>query len=64
MAVTDAVADDKVIGISAAGIAIALFRLGDSFHALQVLCSHGRARLSDGYVFSDNQDSFARQSGW
>ncbi len=50
MAVTDAVADDEVIGISAAGIAIALFRLGDSFHALQDLCSHGRARLSDGYV--------------
>ncbi len=50
VAATDAVADDEVIGISAAGVAIALFRLGDSFHALQDLCSHGRARLSDGYV--------------
>jgi len=47
---TDAVADDEVIGVSAAGVAIALFRLGDSFHALHDLCSHGRARLSDGFV--------------
>ena len=47
---TDAVADEEVIGVSAGGIAIALFRLGDHFHALRDLCSHGRARLSDGYV--------------
>jgi anthranilate 1,2-dioxygenase ferredoxin subunit len=50
VAATDAVADEEVIGVSAAGVAIALFRLGDGFHALHDLCSHGRARLSDGYI--------------
>ena len=50
VAPTDAVADEEVIGVSVAGVAVALFRLGDEFHALHDLCTHGRARLSDGYV--------------
>jgi len=29
---------------------IAMFRQGESLHALHDLCTHGNARLSDGYV--------------
>ena len=36
--------------VVAGGIAIAVFRLGDALFALRDLCSHGPARLSDGYV--------------
>ena len=50
VAARDALADEEVIGVSAAGVPIALFRLGDSYHALHDLCTHGQARLSDGYV--------------
>jgi anthranilate 1,2-dioxygenase ferredoxin subunit len=50
VAAIDAVADEEVIGVSAGSVAIALFRLGDHFHALRDLCTHGKARLSDGYV--------------
>jgi nitrite reductase/ring-hydroxylating ferredoxin subunit len=46
----DAIADEDVIGVSAGGVAIALFRLGDDVYALRDLCTHGKARLSDGYV--------------
>jgi anthranilate 1,2-dioxygenase ferredoxin subunit len=50
VAASDAVADEAVIGVSAGGVAIALFRLGDDVYALRDLCTHGKARLSDGYV--------------
>lgn len=46
--------DDFVDGEPAAIIAgerqVAVFRLGDEVFALNDLCSHGHARLSDGYV--------------
>ncbi len=46
----DAVEDDAVIGVSIEGKPIAIFRLDGQYHALKDLCSHGAARLSDGYV--------------
>ena len=33
-----------------AGVDVAVFRLGDELHALHDQCTHGNARLSDGYV--------------
>ncbi|WP_284946086.1 anthranilate 1,2-dioxygenase ferredoxin subunit AndAb [Acidisoma cladoniae] len=50
VAAQDALDDEEVIGVSAGGVPIALFRLGDGYHALHNLCTHGQARLSDGYV--------------
>lgn len=50
VAATDDVVEDEVLGVSAAGKAIALFRLGGDIFALHDLCSHGQARLSDGFV--------------
>lgn len=43
-------AEDLGHPVVAAGIAIAVFRIGDDLFALRDLCSHGAARLSDGYV--------------
>lgn len=48
------VADDFPDGVSwpvvAGGVEIAVFRIGDELFGLRDLCSHGAARLSDGYV--------------
>ncbi len=46
----DSVAEDEVLGVTLAGVPVALFRLGEEVHALHDLCSHGAARLSDGFV--------------
>ncbi|WDD93006.1 non-heme iron oxygenase ferredoxin subunit [Burkholderia sp. FERM BP-3421] len=35
------------------GRPVAVFRLGDALHALHDLCTHGHARLSDGFVEGD-----------
>ena len=42
--------DGAVWPVIAGGMAIAVFRQGDSLHALHDLCTHGNARLSDGYI--------------
>ncbi len=49
-AAADAVVEDAVLGVTIAGRAVALFRIGAEVFALHDECSHGRARLSDGYV--------------
>jgi nitrite reductase/ring-hydroxylating ferredoxin subunit len=46
----DAVTDDGVLAVSVGGAQLALFRIGNEVFALLDLCSHGQARLSDGYV--------------
>lgn len=46
----DALQDDGVVAGVAGGIQVAVFRVGNSLHALHDLCSHGQARLSDGFV--------------
>lgn len=50
VAPADAVGNDDVIAASANGRPIALFQCDGQFFALHDLCSHGQARLSDGYV--------------
>lgn len=46
----DAVAEEAAVGVSVAGIPVALFRLEGEVFALHDLCTHGHARLSEGYV--------------
>jgi nitrite reductase/ring-hydroxylating ferredoxin subunit len=47
-------ADGQVIGVFAGGKPVALFRLDGDYFALHDLCSHGQARLSEGYVEDGN----------
>jgi anthranilate 1,2-dioxygenase ferredoxin component len=42
--------DGSVWPVVAGGLAIAVFRQGEALHALHDLCTHGNAKLSDGYV--------------
>lgn len=44
------VAEGEVIGVSAGGKPVALFRDDGSYHALYDLCTHGDTPLSDGWV--------------
>lgn len=50
VAATEDIGDEEVIGVVASGVPVAVFRLGEELHALHDECSHGAARLSDGYV--------------
>ena len=50
VAADDAVAEDAVLGVTAGDMPVALFRVDGEVFALHDLCSHGFARLSDGYV--------------
>ena len=45
----DVVADEP-LGVMAGDLPIALFRIEERIFALHDLCSHGAARLSDGFV--------------
>jgi nitrite reductase/ring-hydroxylating ferredoxin subunit len=53
VAAADAVVEGKALGAQADGKPVALFRLGADIFALHDLCTHGRARLSDGFVEGD-----------
>jgi CDP-4-dehydro-6-deoxyglucose reductase len=46
----DDFSDGKVSPVVAGGQAVAVFRLGDELFALKDLCTHGNAKLSDGYI--------------
>ncbi|MFP3605871.1 anthranilate 1,2-dioxygenase ferredoxin subunit AndAb [Paraburkholderia sp. SIMBA_053] len=46
----DDFAEGEPAAIVAGNRQVAIFRLGDDVFALNDLCSHGHARLSDGYV--------------
>jgi nitrite reductase/ring-hydroxylating ferredoxin subunit len=46
--------EHEVAGVFAGGKPVALFRLADGFFALHDLCSHGQARLSEGFVEDGN----------
>jgi nitrite reductase/ring-hydroxylating ferredoxin subunit len=50
VAEADAVAEEEALAVSLEGRPIALFRQGEELFALHDLCSHGNARLSDGFV--------------
>ena len=55
--------------VRVAGQEVAVFRLGEELHALADRCTHGMARLSDGYVEDDcvecplHQGTFDIRSG-
>jgi nitrite reductase/ring-hydroxylating ferredoxin subunit len=42
--------DDEPIGVVVEGIQVAVFRDADRIFALSDICTHGAARLSEGYV--------------
>ncbi len=44
------VAEGECLGVRVAGTPIVLVRDGGEIHALHDLCTHGAARLSDGFV--------------
>lgn len=46
----DSFQDGEVVAAIAGGHKVAVFRLGEDIFALKDLCSHGNARLSDGYI--------------
>lgn len=44
------VIEGEPLAVQVKGVPIALFRIGEGVFALHDLCSHGAARLSDGFV--------------
>ncbi len=49
-AAADEVWDGAGLDVRPAGREIALFRVGEVVYALDALCTHGQARLCDGFV--------------
>lgn len=49
----DEVPDGEMLAVSAAGLPIVLINRGGRLAALHDLCSHGQARLSDGFIDGD-----------
>jgi naphthalene 1,2-dioxygenase ferredoxin component len=47
---TDDLPSDDVIGLSVAGRDIAVYTVGDEVYATDNLCTHGNARLCDGFL--------------
>lgn len=50
VAATDDVPEDDVIGVQAAGKDLALYSVEGEFYATDNICTHGHARLCDGYL--------------
>lgn len=50
VAARDAVPADDVIGVEAAGRDIALYDVEGELYATDNLCTHGRARMCDGFL--------------
>ena len=47
---TDELPDDDVIGVGVSGRDIALYTVGDEVYATDNICTHGQARLCDGFL--------------
>ncbi|RQU79344.1 non-heme iron oxygenase ferredoxin subunit [Burkholderia cenocepacia] len=47
---TDAVPQDDVIGVSVEGRQLAVAKVGDTVYAVDNICTHGNARLCDGFL--------------
>lgn len=47
---TEDLPTDDVIGIDVAGRDIALYTIGDAVYATDNICTHGQARLCDGFL--------------
>lgn len=50
VAALDAVPEGDVIGIEAGGRSLALYRVGGDLFATDNICTHGHARLCDGFL--------------
>ena len=50
VAATDDVPEDDVIGVQAAGKDLALYSVEGAFYATDNICTHGHARLCDGFL--------------
>lgn len=50
VAATDDVPEDDVIGVQAAGKDLALYSVEGEFYATDNICTHGHARLCDGFL--------------
>lgn len=50
VAKTDEVDDDEAIAVSVGRIDIGIYKIGGEFYALNDICTHAYACLSDGYV--------------
>jgi naphthalene 1,2-dioxygenase ferredoxin component len=46
----DELPEDDVIGVTVAGRDIAVYTVGDAVYATDNLCTHGHARLCDGFL--------------
>jgi nitrite reductase/ring-hydroxylating ferredoxin subunit len=46
----DSVIEEEALAVSVNGTPVALFRQGEELFALHDLCSHGSAKLSEGFV--------------
>lgn len=49
-AATDDLPQDDVIGVTVAGKSIALYQVEDTVFATDNICTHGNARLCDGFL--------------
>ncbi|MDX3905783.1 MAG: non-heme iron oxygenase ferredoxin subunit [Pigmentiphaga sp.] len=50
VAAADEVPEDDVIGVQAAGKDVALYSVEGDFYATDNICTHGHARLCDGFL--------------
>jgi len=50
IATTDAIAEDDMIAVELEGRHIALYHVGDAFHATANICTHAHALLTDGFL--------------
>lgn len=46
----DELPTDDVVGVEIAGIDIAIYRVGGTVYATDNICTHGQARLCDGFL--------------
>lgn len=49
-AAVDALPDDEVIGVDLDGKSLALYKVGGAVFATDNICTHGHARLCDGFL--------------
>ena len=49
-AFVDELIEGDVIAAQAGVVEVALYKLGDALYATDLFCTHGQARLSDGFV--------------
>lgn len=53
VAAVDALGEDETLDVEVGGRAVCLYRLPDGVFATGGICTHGEARLADGYIVDD-----------